>query len=97
MRRTYRFAVSAGWVTCDLPDGRRVTLPVVPGILKHPMPEQLPSLLVEPNTARKYTVEALKHASWPVLRLFPKDWLRDRLPDARLPDRRREALLFLLE
>jgi len=96
MKRTYRFAGGTGSVTCRLPDGTSVTLPVVPGILKHPTPESLAPLLVQPDVARKYTQEALRHASWPVLELFPKEWLRDCLPDARLQPGRRKALLFLL-
>jgi len=97
MRRRYRFAASMGSVTCTLPDGGSVTLPIVPGILKHPTPESLASILVDPNVARKYTMEALRHASWPVLSLFPRQWLKDCLRDARVPARRHEALLFLLD
>jgi len=96
VKRTYSFAVSTGSVSTCLPDGRTVTLPVVPGILKHPTPEALPALLVDPAAARKYTREALRHAAWPVLRLFPAEWLRECLDDARLTPGRRQALLFLL-
>jgi hypothetical protein len=97
MRRRYHFATSIGSVSCRLPDGRSVTLPIVPGILKHPTSEALKSLLVEAGVARKYTVEALQHASWPVLRLFPREWLRTCLPDARLQPRRKKALVCLLD
>lgn len=97
MRRRYQFATSLGFVSCKLPEGGSVTLPIVPGILKHPTPELLASMLVEPRVARKYTVEALQHASWPVLRLFPREWLKNCLPEAHLQARRKKALLFLLD
>lgn len=96
MKRTYRFAASIGTATCRLPDGRRIRLPVVPGVLKHPPPGSLARLLATPDAARKYTREALAHAAWPILRRFPADWLKECLADAPLPARRRAALLFLL-
>lgn len=96
MKRTFSFATSMGSVSTRLPDGRTVTLPVVHGIMKHPTPTALPTLLVNPDAARKYTVEALRHAAWPVLRLFPPEWLRECLDDARLQGPRRKAVLFLL-
>ena len=79
-----------------LPDGRTLTLPVIPGILKHPAPGALSALLVNPDAARKYTLVALRHAAWPVLRLFPVEWLRECLDHAQLTAGRRQALLFLL-
>jgi hypothetical protein len=96
MKKTYRYARSEGKVTCALPSGVSVALPVVPGLLKHPGTELLRALLQEPAVARKYTVEALRRAPWPVLRQFPPDWLRECLDDADLNPRRRAALLFLL-
>jgi hypothetical protein len=96
VKRTYRFAVSTGSVSTRLPDGRTLTLPVVPGILKHPKPEALSALLMNSDAARKYTVAALRHAAWPVLCLFPVAWLRECLADAQVTEGRRQALLFLL-
>ena len=96
MKRTYRFAQSIGSATSNLPDGTVLTVPVVPGILKHPTPDALPSILAHPDAVRKYTIEALRHASWPVLRLFPRDWLKECLDAAGLKPRRHQALLFLL-
>ncbi len=81
---------------CVLPDGQTVRIPVYPGILKHLMPAELRRLLKDADVARKYTVEALRIAPWPVLREFPGDWLRLCLPDARLSPRRAHALAFLL-
>ena len=96
MKQTCVFVRSMGTITCRLPSGQDVTLPVVPGILKHPSPELLPDLLSNPDVACKYTVEALRKASWPILRLFPKEWLRQCIPDAHLRHGRADALAFLL-
>jgi hypothetical protein len=96
MKQSCVFVQSMGTVICRMPSGLSVTLPVVPGILKHPSPEMLPALIRNPEVACKYTREALRKASWPILRLFPKDWLRQCIPDARLPQGRAAALAFLL-
>ncbi len=96
MKQTLVFVKSLGTITCRMQSGVNVTLPIVPGILKHPSTEMLPNLLTRPEVACKYTIEALRKASWPVLRLFPKKWLRQCMPDARLPNGRRAALDFLL-
>jgi len=96
VNQTYSYVRSIGTITCKMPSGLDVTLPIVPGILKHPTPEMLPSLLVKPEVAWKYTTEALRKASWPVLRLFPKAWLLHCLPEARLSEGRTAALNFLL-
>ena len=40
------------------------------------------TLLQRPEVLRKYTREALRVTGWSVLRLFPRDWLLDNLPDA---------------
>jgi hypothetical protein len=96
MKCTYHFVQSAATVMCALPSGRRITVPVIPGILKHPTPEMLPALLCNPNVARKYTLEALRKGAWPILRQFPRDWLRECLADARLKPSRLKALTFLL-
>ena len=70
MKRTFKFAAKVATVPAVL-DGETIELPVFPGILKHPRIEELPGLLREPATARKYTVEALRVASWPLLEQFP--------------------------
>ena len=97
MKRTYRFARCIGTVTCRFPSGEQVTLPVIPGILKHPLPEMLPELLQRPNVAYKYVLEAVRQASWPVLRQFPRDVLRACLDAAQVRPSRHRALLFLLD
>ena len=96
MKHTHQFARRVGTVVMTSPSGERAVLPVIPGILKHPSCERLPELLEKPNVARKYTVLALQKASWPILRQFPEDWLRECIDEARLPASRKKALLFLL-
>jgi len=96
MKRTLRFAKSIGRITCELSPGNEITVPVVPGILKHPRPEELPALLSRPSVVRKYTMLALSKASWPILRQFPRAWLKLCLENARLKHSRRQALMFLL-
>ncbi len=96
MKQTFIFAQSLGTVACTMPCGRKVVLPIVPGILKHPCAKTLPILLSRPDVARKYTQEALRKAAWPVLRLFPREWLRQCLSEVGLPPSRAEALAFLL-
>jgi hypothetical protein len=71
-------------------------LPVIPGILKHPLPEMLPDLLQRPNVAYKYALEAVRQASWPVLRQFPREVLRACIDAADIRPSRRQAILFLL-
>lgn len=97
MKATYRFVQHQEVVTCQLVSGERVQLPVIPGILKHPRPDQLRSLLAKPDVAEKYTMEALRKAAWPILRQFPRAWLRQCLNRAELRPPRREALAFLLQ
>ena len=96
MKHTYRFVGSIGTVTCRFPSGNSVELPVVPGILKHPTPAMLPGLLKNPNVAYKYTLQALRKASWPILSQFPKNWLKECIDAAQIPPSRRKALIFLL-
>lgn len=96
MKRTYRFVKPTQWVECRLPSGRTVTVPVVPGILKHPLPDQLPELLTRPAAMEKYTTEALRKASWPILAQFPRSWLIECLDRAPMKPSRRRALAFLL-
>ena len=96
MKRSSQFALSTGNVTCPVPGGGSVLLPVIPGILKHPMPSQLFTLLADVRVARKYTRLALEKASWPVLRQFPPAWLEACLESADLRPGRKQALLYLL-
>jgi hypothetical protein len=96
MKRSYRFVESAGTVQCALDDGREITLPVFPGILKHPTVDELRRLLLKPAVARKYTNLALCKAPWQVLREFPRDWLETCLAEANLQPGRTRALRFLL-
>lgn len=96
MKTTYRFVEHHEVVTCQCGSGESVRIPVIPGILKHPRPDQLRSLLVKPGVAEKYTVQALRKAAWPVLRQFPRAWLRQCLDRAELEPARHEAITFLL-
>ena len=96
MNRTYKFVKKSGTVKCSLPTGDVVKLPVIQGILKHPSAENLHSILKNPDAAKKYTIEAIRKASWPVLRQFPKSWLIKCYPEAKVPGNRRAALEFLL-
>jgi len=85
-----------GTVRCRMGDGRSVAIPVVPGLLKHPSVPDLKALLRQPAVARKYTAEALRRAPWRVLERFPRRWLLELLPGARVRPARRRALEFLL-
>ena len=96
MKRTYQFVKPTQSVECQLPSGETVTIPVVPGILKHPSPEQLPEILARPAAMQKYTVEALRKAAWPILEHFPRSWLLECLERAPMKQSRRRALEFLL-
>jgi hypothetical protein len=96
VKRTYRFVEAIRFVHCPHPAGGTLTIPVIPGILKHPRVEALPGILVTPGGLRKYTDTALRKASWPVLRQFPLTWLRECMDHTDLPPARRKALEFLL-
>lgn len=96
MKMSYSFTTSLGQAECCLPDGQKLVLPVIAGILKHPSAEMLPVLLSRPESARKYSVTALQKAAWPVLRQFPRDWLLHCLPFAHLRPSRERALRYLL-
>ncbi len=96
MKRTYRFVQSTGNVSCTIAPGCDVTLPVFPGIFKHPTVDELREILVKPAVARKYTYLALRKAPWQVLREFPRDWLEACLSEASLRPGRERALRFLL-
>ncbi len=96
MKRSYRFVESVGTVRCVLGPVHEVTLPVFPGILKHPTVDELRELLTKPAVARKYTILALRKAPWQVLREFPRTWLEACLDEANLRPGRVDALRFLL-
>lgn len=96
MKKTFQYARSSGKIAVRLEDGRQVELPIFPGILKHPTEEQLRELLKKPTVARKYTDKALRVAAWQIIREFDAQWLRERIPKARLRPSRRAALEFLL-
>ena len=96
MKRTYRFVKPIRTVECRLPSGQTITVPVVPGILKHPRPDELAEILTRPDAVRKYTIEALRKAAWPILEQFPRSWLIECLDRAPMKEPRRKALVFLL-
>jgi hypothetical protein len=96
MKRTLNFVTPIGTVVLET-DGGQLSLPVVPGILKHPRKDQLAELLLDSDVARKYTREALRKAPSQVLSHFPAWWLRVCLEDADIPESRRRALVFLLD
>ena len=96
MKRTFRYVQPSGTVVCRMPDVGDLNLPVVQGIFKHLAPDALSELLKDPQIARKYTLEALRVAPWPVLGLFPREWLKTCLRDADLPEGRTRALEFML-
>jgi hypothetical protein len=96
MKRTFQFVQSDRTVSCEAAPGCCVEIPVIQGILKHPAPDTLPMLLQKPAVARKYTLEALRKCSWPVLKQFPAEWLRQCLPHARVRPARKAALEYLL-
>jgi len=96
MRRTLRFVQPRGTAVFRRPDGSAVEIPVVQGILKHLGVEDLSRILTDPDVALKYTLEALRIAQWPVLRHFPRSWLLECLPKARLPEGRARAVEFML-
>ena len=96
MKRALRFVERAPTVDVKLADGTLLSIPVVTGILKHPTQDRLPTLLQKPEVLRKYTCEALRVAVWPVLRLFPRDWLLHNLPHAKVRPGRAAAIRFLL-
>ena len=96
MKRTYKFAHVSATVSCRLSKDRVIVVPVVPGILKHPTTGLLQELLGNPHVVRKYTIEALRRAPWPILRQFPRNWLLECLNGANLDPPRLAAITFLL-
>ena len=96
MKCIYQYVKSRESVTCEYVHGKFICLPVIPGILKHPHPDQLPELLTIPSVVEKYTKEALRKASWQILSQFPRSWLRECLERCRMKPSRMKALRFLL-
>jgi len=91
------FARSFGTVGFEAAPGQVFQIPLFPGIFKHAAPGELAGLLTDAPTVRKYTCEALRIAAWPILREFPRDWLRACMPLVELPPGRLRALEFLLD
>jgi hypothetical protein len=96
LKRTVTFARSLGTVRFEDKPGQVFEIPLFPGIFKHAAPGELAELLSDAAVVRKYTYEALRTAAWPLLKEFPRDWLRTCLSRVRLRPGRRRALEFLL-
>ena len=96
MKILEKYIKSEGTVQCEVSPGRFVSLPIAPAILKHPTLEQLPEILKRPDAARKYTIEALRHAPWQVVREFDREWLKECMEVADLRPARRAALDLML-
>ncbi len=96
MKRTVIFARSLGTVRFEAAPGQVFEIPLFPGIFKHAAPRELAELLSNAAAVRKYTSKALRSAAWPLLKEFPRNWLRICLPRVRLRPVRRRALEFLL-
>jgi hypothetical protein len=97
LKRTVSFARRIGTVRFEAARGQEVDIPLFPGIFKHAAPDELAGLLSSAAAVRKYTCEALRTAAWPILREFPREWLKTCIPLARLRPGRLRALEFLLE
>jgi len=97
MMLSMKYVKSSGTVVCHMPLEGDIVLPIIPGILKHPRPDELPGLLKKPDVARKYTQAALRKSSWHILKQFPRPWLRVCLKDTSMPNGRRGALRFILD
>jgi hypothetical protein len=96
MKRTFCFEKPLGTIIWKTPSNEEINIPVFQGILKHLKNEDLQKLLNNYYTIRKYTQEAIKKASWPLLRQFPGSWIRTCMKDLSIPPARREAIEFLL-
>jgi len=96
MKRTNRFVKKRGVVRCVVSQGVEVEVPVFPGILKHPTLDVLRELLQKPEVLKKYTIEALRCAPWPVIRQFPRQLLFDCMKEANIAPGRLRALEFML-
>ena len=96
MKWSLRYVERAPIVDVRLPDGVRLRIPLIIGILKHPNQDRLATLLHQPEVLRTYTREALRVAAWSALRLFPREWLLANLPYAQVRPGRAAAIRFLL-
>ena len=76
MKRDRVFVKSRGQTAGLTPEGEILSVPLIPGLLKHLTLEQLEPLLQKPSVLEKYTKEALRWAPWSCLRDFPHHWLR---------------------
>lgn len=96
MKRTYKFEKSLGNIIIKTKADSEIEIPIFQGILKHPHNEELPELLSNFHTACKYTIQAIKFASWPLLRQFPASWILTCMEKADIPENRRQAIKYLL-
>jgi hypothetical protein len=96
MTRPYHFARPIGIAVCQIEGSETVSIPVFPGLLKHPHPSELVSLISDRDVARKYTRLALEKASWQILKEFPRPWLSSCLPEIKVRPGRLKALRFLM-
>ena len=97
MKRDRVFVKSRGQTAGLTPEGEILSVPLIPGLLKHLTLEQLEPLLQKPSVLEKYTKEALRWAPWSCLRDFPHHWLRSCLSRAELRPGRRLAIDMLLK
>ncbi len=96
MKKSYHFVKVTEFAECRLSSDNIIRLPVVPGIFKHATAEMLHELLQKPAVAKKYTIESLRIAPWPVLREFPYSWLKLHIEEAGLRPMRKKAILFMI-
>jgi hypothetical protein len=96
VKRTCTFVKKTGTATFLSEIHGKVEIPLFPGILKHLSVEELSKVVESQAAVRKYTREVLRTAPWPVVREFPRFWLRVCLEDVPLREGRRRALEFLL-
>lgn len=96
MKKSYHFVKVAGFAECRLSSDNIIRLPVVQGIFKHATVEMLHDLLQRPAAAKKYTIESLRTAPWPILREFPYSWLKMHIEEADLRPMRKKAILFMI-
>ncbi|RKX76125.1 MAG: hypothetical protein DRP87_12780 [Spirochaetes bacterium] len=97
MKRTYHFVKSTASIKYTTPAGEKVEIPLFPGILKHLSVTELHDVLNTSTAIQKYTSEALKSAPWPVLKQFPKSWLKTCLDNTKLRSSIRPGRLRALE
>jgi hypothetical protein len=96
VKRTLTFVRRIGTRTIEIAPGETLDIPLFPGILKHAAPGELAKVLSSAAAVRKYTCEALRTAAWPILREFPREWLKACMSLTDLRPGRRRALEYLL-